>query len=275
MTSWTEPSGGRIDAIFASLREQGRTALMPFITAGDPSLELTGRILTALSESGASIVELGIPFSDPIADGPVIAASMHRALEAGTTPQGVFDLVRAVRAQLDLGLVAMVSDSILQRMGPEQFVLNASAAGVDGLIVPDIDLDAARDLIEVIDRCHLSFSLLIAPTTAPSRVAQLASLCRGFVYLLARTGITGEQDRIPPIEERVAAIRGVTDLPIAVGFGVSRPEQVAAVTRSADAAIVGSALVRRIDNARDPVQAAGRFVMDLAGGLQRRTAAGR
>lgn len=241
---------------------------MPFVTAGYPSLEATRQVIPALETAGASIVELGIPFSDPIADGPVIASSMHEALMRGVTPRKVFELVRDIRPQTTLGLVAMVSDSIITRMGAEQFVCDAAAAGFDGLIVPDIDLEAARPLAGLARVYDLSFTLLVAPTTAPDRIKHIANLCTGFIYLLARVGITGESQSldVESLRERVKLIRAHTPLPIAVGFGISRPEHVAAVTNVADAAIVGSALVRRMAS-DDPVKSAAAFVSDLASGL--------
>jgi len=267
----------RIDSIFADLRAANRRALMPFITAGYPSLETTRLVIPALEEAGASIVELGFPFSDPIADGPVIAASMHEALRAGVTPRLIFELVQRSRGRTSLGLIAMVSDSIVTRVGPEQFVAEAAAAGFDGLIVPDIDLEAAKPLAGLARLHHLSFTLLVAPTTSPQRIRQITDLCSGFIYVLARVGITGEREQVDlrGLEERVALIRRHSDLPVAVGFGISRPEHVAAVTRPAhgpadrlaDAAIVGSALVRRMGQVANPVLAARSFVQELCRGL--------
>ncbi|MHC5001828.1 MAG: tryptophan synthase subunit alpha [Planctomycetota bacterium] len=257
----------RIDAIFNELRARGRTALMPFITAGYPSLEDTRRLIPALEDAGASIVELGVPFSDPIADGPVIAESMHETLLAGVTPADVLDVVRTIRSATQLGLVLMVSQSIVERLGAADFIARAAHAGCDGLIVPDLDVDSAPPLLEAADRHDMSFSLLVAPTTSAQRLERIADLCRGFVYLLARAGLTGERGDLPPIAERVAAVRAVTDLPVAVGFGISRPEQVHAVTTYADAAIVGSALVRRLGEVQDPVDAGAALVRELVSGL--------
>lgn len=262
----------RIDHIFTTLREQGRTALMPFVTAGYPSLEVTEQALPAIEDAGASIVELGIPFSDPIADGPVIAASMHEALQGGTTPRAVFEMVRRLRPGTELGLIAMVSESIVMRIGQERFASEAVEAGFDGLIVPDLDTADSGALRALADEHDLSLSLLIAPNSSPQRVKEIASMCSGFVYLLARAGVTGESDAPPEIEEKVSLIRTVTDLPIAVGFGISCAEHVTAVTQVADAAIVGSALVRRMGEADDPVDAARRFVRELARGLSVKTA---
>ena len=208
-----------------------------------------------------------MPFSDPIADGPVIAASMHQALLSGVTPKSVFELVKKVRPTTELGLIAMVSDSIIQRIGPEEFISDAADAGFDGLIVPDIDVLVAQTLRDLAVNRGMSFSLLIAPTTSQERIKQITSLCSGFVYVLARVGITGESHSPPDIAQRIDLIRQHTDLPIAVGFGISTPQHVAAVTEVADAAIVGSALVRRMGESDDPVAAAQAFVSDLAGSL--------
>ena len=258
----------RIDSIFTDLRARKRTALMPFVTAGYPSLDSTRHVLPALERAGASIVEIGIPFSDPIADGPVIASSMHEALTQGVTPRDVFDVVRELRPHVTLGLVAMVSDSIITRMGPEQFICDAANAGFDGLIVPDIDLEAARPLAGLARIHDLSFTLLIAPTTTPQRLKSIIELCTGFVYLLARVGITGETQSldIDALRRRVTQIRSHTSLPIAVGFGISQADHIEAVAQVADAAIVGSALVRRMAG-NDPVKSAESFVRELASGL--------
>jgi tryptophan synthase alpha chain len=256
----------RIDDIFASHRAAGRPVLMPFVTAGYPNLEVTREVIPALETAGAGIVELGIPFSDPIADGPVIAASMHEALLGGVTPGAVLDLVRDLRAATGLGIVAMVSYSIVHRLGPDRFAAQTAEAGVDGLIVPDVDPDGATGLAALADRHDLSFSLLVAPTTPADRIRAITDCCRGFVYVLARTGLTGEQDAAPEVTARIEEVRRHTDLPLAVGFGISSSEHVAAVTRTADGAIVGSALVRRMGG-RDPVAAAVTFVGELAGGL--------
>ncbi|MHC4220455.1 MAG: tryptophan synthase subunit alpha [Planctomycetota bacterium] len=257
---------GRIDDIFARQRAAGRTGLMPFVTGGYPTLAATAAVLPALeAELGpeGGIVEIGIPFSDPIADGPVIAASMHEALTAGVTPP----------AASALGLVAMVSASIVYRMGVARFMANAADAGFDGLIVPDLtDNGQGRDddLGEIAASHGLSFSLLVAPATSPDRLKRIVSRCRGFVYVLARAGLTGEQQAAPEIADRVAAIRKLTDLPVAAGFGISRPRHVAAVTAVADAAVVGSAIVRRMSDGGDPARAAAEYVKSLVAALARR-----
>jgi len=240
---------------------------MPFITGGFPSLDVTRRVLPSLEASGAAIVEVGFPFSDPIADGPVIAGSMHDALLAGVTPAAIFHAVNQVRGSTGLGLVAMVSDSIIQRMGPARFVRDAAEAGFDGLIVPDLDLERAGSLRELAGGHGLTLSLLVSQLTAPMRLGRLLEASSGFLYLLARAGITGEREAPPDIRAKVAQIRALTALPIAVGFGIASLAHVRAVTAIADAAIVGSALVRRMGAASDPVAAAASFIADLAGGL--------
>ncbi|MHC4993575.1 MAG: tryptophan synthase subunit alpha [Planctomycetota bacterium] len=264
----------RINDIFQSLRGEGRKALMPFVTAGYPDLPTTRALLPRLQRSGAAICELGVPFSDPIADGPVIAASMTEALKEKVTPAGVFETVRAVRDELDMGLVAMVTYSIVYRMGVGRFVKEAADAGFDGFIFPDLPMEEAHAVSDAVSDAGLIASMLIAPTTPEDRAMELAKVSTGFIYLVARTGITGERAELPPeLTPRIEKLKTVTDLPIAVGFGISNAEHVAAVTEVADAAIVGSALVKQITanlgESRDTlVENVGSFVDGLVGGLK-------
>lgn len=262
----------RIDDIFRSLREQGRRALVPFVSGGFPTAGATARAIEAIDASGASVIEVGIPFSDPIADGPVIAGAMHRALGAGATPETVFEEVRSVRARVGAGLVAMVSVSIVHRAGgPLGFVARAVDSGFDGFIFPDVPLEEAGPLLEAAKAKGASASLLIAPTTPPDRASLIAKASTGFVYLLALSGVTGERQSVPDLGPRVRQLRQSTALPVAVGFGVSTADHVRQITREADAAIVGSALVRRMteaaDAAQDPAAAAGSFCRQLMMGL--------
>jgi tryptophan synthase alpha chain len=243
---------------------------MPFLAAGHPSLEATEATIRGLHAAGAHIVELGIPFSDPIADGPVIAAAMHTALVDGLHVDDVIDMARRVRGDTSLGLIAMVSSSIVEKRGAETLLGQLKHAGFDGIIVPDLDTDRADALLPIVDALDLAFALLIAPTTTDQRLEALLPRCRGFVYLLARAGVTGEQSQAPDIAAAVDRIRSRTDLPIAVGFGISTPEHVAAVTRHADAAIVGSAIVRRMTDTDTPAAAACDYVATLASGLAAR-----
>jgi len=249
----------RIDTIF----ESGSKALIPFIVAGDPSLEATEGAILAMAEAGADIIEIGIPFSDPIADGPVIAAAMYRALERGVTPANVADLIKRVRPKVDVGLVAMVSHSIVRKSGGTNFIDHFADAGIDGFIIPDIDELEALQLSNHCESKGLSFSMLIAPTTPIERVEKLAKLSSGFLYILARTGLTGEQNEMPDLTDRIQEIREVTTLPLAVGFGISTAKHVQSVQNSADAAIVGSALVRRMEEHEDPIVAAEKFVKEI------------
>lgn len=265
----------RIDSIFADLRAARRKALMPFVCGGYPSAGVIAAVLPALEQAGASVIEVGIPFSDPIADGPVIAAAMHGALKAGATPESVFAEVASARPRVGCGLVAMCSVSIVERMGGAKgFAARAAGAGFDGLIVPDAPLEESMALRSAAADAGLTLSLLIAPTTPPDRAVRIAAACTGFVYLLARAGITGESASAPRVAQRVAELRRATSLPIACGFGISSPEHVRAVVggpQGADAAIVGSALVRRMGEAgkagRDSARAGADFARELAGGL--------
>lgn len=262
----------RIEAAFDTLKESGQGGLMPFVCAGAPTLDALTAVLPALSEAGASVIEVGIPFSDPIADGPVIAAAMHEAIGRGITPTKVFEQVRSVRGRVESGLVAMVSVSLVHAMGgPEAFAGRAAEAGFDGCIFPDAPLEESDELAAACGAAGLTCSLLIAPTTPEARARLIAEKCSGFVYLLARAGITGEQRDAPEIAERVRMLRRVTRLPIACGFGISTPDHVRAVVQHADAAIVGTALVRRLETAQKQGQSlaaeAEGFVTELSTGL--------
>lgn len=272
-------TGNRINAAFVALRSQGRKGLMPFVCAGYPTNHGLVDQLLACAQGGASIVEIGFPFSDPIADGPVIAEAMHEALTRGYTTDMVFEQVvqaRATHPELaSLGLVAMVSMSIIYRSGGTDpvhgFAKRAADAGFDGLIVPDLPLDESDDVIGAAADAGLTCTMLVAPTTSPERIASIATRSTGFVYMVARTGITGERAEAPDVGPRVALIREVTDTPIACGFGISTPKHVAMVVEHADAAIVGSALIRRLSDAGpgcDERAVVHGFVKELAAGLQ-------
>jgi len=263
----------RIERIFADLRAGQCKALMPYVTAGDPDLATTAALLPALQEAGASVCELGIAFSDPIADGQVIQDAMRHALSQGLRPRDVLRTVAELRSQLSLGLVAMVSYSIVHRLGDGSFAKDAAEAGFDGLIIPDLPIDEAERTRDIVADAGLTCSFLIAPTTPTQRAQRIAKACTGFVYLLARAGLTGERSELPEdLPANIARIREVCDLPIAVGFGISTAEHVRQVVGVADAAIVGSAIVRRISKHRDgdasgAVADVRNFVQELATGL--------
>ena len=263
----------RIDRAFAACREQRRGALLPFVCAGDPSLDMLGDLLGALERGGASVIELGIPFSDPIADGPVIASAMYRALGKGVTTDAVFEAVSQARGGLDVGLTAMVSMSLVYARGVERFFRDARDAGFDGLVLPDCPLEEGQDASSAASEAGLACTLLVSPTTPDDRAAAIAKASSGFVYMLARSGITGERSDAPRIEAPVGRLRPHTRLPIAVGFGISTAEHVRAVCDHADGAIVGSALVKRLETAseagRDVVAEAEAFASELSVGLIR------
>ncbi len=247
---------------------------MPFLVAGFPANTRLCDLLHAIESAGADAVEIGIPFSDPIADGPVIAAAMHEALVAGTTVDSVLAEVAAARTQVGMPLVAMVSVSIVDRLGGPRFIDRLADVGFDGVIVPDADLDAIAVLRDAAVARHLAFTTLIAPDTGLERATSIAQGAHGFVYVLARRGLTGERQDAPDISDRMATLRGVTPLPLAAGFGISTPAHVSAVLNDADGAIVGSALVRRLGEAtaagEDVVAAAATFVRPLADAARRR-----
>jgi tryptophan synthase alpha chain len=248
---------------FAGLASQGRCALMPFVMAGDPDLEATAATLLALQEGGADLIELGIPYSDPLADGPVIQAAASRALAAGTTPVAVLSLLESLRDRLTIPVVLFTYSNPLLNRGMEAFCDAAAAAGAAGLVVPDLPLEEAEKLSTIAAQCGLDLVLLVAPTTPPERMARIHAASRGFTYLVSVTGVTGVRSAL---QERVGGlVRQLKDqggTPVAVGFGISAPEQARQVRDwGADGAIVGSALVKRMADARSQ----GRSVSDEAG----------
>jgi tryptophan synthase alpha chain len=234
---------------FADLRQRGRIGLMPFLPAGYPDLETTAACLPALEAGGANVIEIGIPFSDPIADGPVIQEAFTAALSKKLKVADVFRTVASVRDRMTIPLVAMVSYSIVFRYGTDKFIADASAAGFDGLILPDLPPPEAAHVCAKVQSGGLDTILLVAPTTAPERRKEIADLCSGFIYYLSVSGITGERDQLPPdLASNVGALKALTDRPVCVGFGISKPQHVAQLAGCADGAIVGSAYVRRMQS---------------------------
>ncbi|MFI5382087.1 MAG: tryptophan synthase subunit alpha [Tepidisphaerales bacterium] len=234
--------------VFAGLRQQQqRIGLMPFIPAGYPNLAATAALLPAIEQGGASAIEIGIPFSDPVADGPVIQEAFTHALAHKIKVRDVFDCIRGARPTVSIPLVAMVSFSIVFRYGVDRFAADAASAGFNGLIIPDLPPPEAQAVCVKVRAAGLDTILLVSPTTAPGRRPEITRLCSGFVYYLSVSGITGERDRLPAnIEENLRQLRKITDLPLCVGFGISKPEHVRQLAGLADGAIVGSAVVRRI-----------------------------
>jgi tryptophan synthase alpha chain len=271
----TELADNRLAGAFADARAAGRKLLLPFLTAGYPDVDTTVALLRDFESRGVKVCELGIPFSDPIADGPTIQASYTTALDRGVTTGQILQAVADYRAGGgELALLAMVSYSIVFRHGPEAFLDRAKAAGIDGLIIPDLPIDEAAELEPQASARGLANVLLVAPTTPPERRYRIAAHSRGFIYFISVAGTTGERDALPP--ETIAAVkdlRGHTDTPVCVGFGVSRPEMVQTVCDVADGAIVGSAIIHRITDAIPAgtdavVQAAGTFVSELLAPLR-------
>lgn len=240
-------SSARIAQRFEQLSAKGQSGFVAYITAGDPSAEATLEILHALESAGTDVIEIGIPFSDPLADGPTIQAAANRALQAGMTVKGTLELVRRFREKSQLPVVLFTYLNPIYTYGFEKFLTDAAAAGADGLLILDLPPDEADQNAELVFAGGLDPIRLIAPTTPPERMAKIAATGRGFIYYVSREGVTGEQTSLSDtIASQVAELRKHTPLPIAVGFGISTPEQSAAVARQSQAVVVGSAIVRRI-----------------------------
>ena len=245
---------------------------MPFIPAGYPDLATTEAALPAMERAGANLFEIGFPFSDPIADGPTVQESFTVALSKKLKIADVFESVARVRPRVSIPLVSMVSYSIVYRYGVDRFVSLARQAGFDGLILPDLPPPEAQAICERVRAGGLDTILLVAPTTAPQRRAEIAALSSGFIYYLSVSGITGARDQLPAdLPDHVRQLKGLTDRPVCVGFGISKPEHVAQLRGIADGAIVGSALVKRMKNRLNDGPAA---VAEEAAALTRELTAG-
>ena len=261
----------RIAAAFEKARAEKRAALITYVCAGDPSLKLTSQLVPQLAACGADVIELGVPFSDPLADGPVIQAASQRALDRGTTPQNVIDQVKEIRsAGCAAPIVLMGYLNPLVARGIDRFCADAAAAGVDGLIVPDLSLDEADEVAIPAAQRGLDLILLAAPTTPAERLARIAQKSRGFLYYVSVTGVTGARGALPSqLPDQLRAARSTSPVPVAVGFGVSTPAQAAELGQLADGVIVGSALVRALDEGRGDVKPALELVRGLAAALKR------
>jgi tryptophan synthase alpha chain len=244
-----------IDSCFAELKHRGRKAFMPFITAGDPDLDFTQKLLNGLSRHGADLIEVGFPFSDPIADGPVIQASYTRALDKGLKLDSIFEMLRKVTSQPNwkTPLVGMVSYSIIHRRGPAEFIRQALSAGLSGCVLPDLPGDEAMEFVQLARQHDFKTILLVTPTTSPARARQIVSLASGFLYCVSLVGITGERASISSVlRQQIESLRRETSLPLCVGFGVSKPEHVRELKEYADGVIVGSALVKKLETPGNP-----------------------
>lgn len=239
-----------IDQQFAELRKSQGKAFIPFVTAGDPDLDFTLDALRTLADSGATVCEVGIPYSDPIADGPVIQASYTRALASGIQVSPVLQGLAQVSPHLSTPLVTMVSYAIVYRMGLEKYVQAAKQAGVEGLIVPDLLVEESDELAALCRKEQMSLIQLVTPTTSKERAIRIAEASSGFLYYVSVAGITGERRQLPPeLVERVDWLRQRTPIPVCIGFGISQPDQARQLAEVADGIIVGSAFVRRIAQA--------------------------
>ena len=242
----------RIADRFADLRAGGRTGLVTYVTAGDPDLERSAAVLRALDRAGADVIEVGVPFSDPLADGPVIQRASERALASGTTLAGTLDLIGRVRGGLDAAVVVFTYANPVLRLGAERFAARAADAGVDGVLVLDLPIEEADELRGTIVHAGLDPIFLLSPTTTDDRIRRAAELGRGFLYGISRLGVTGARaDVAAGVRGLVERIRAVTVLPVAIGFGLSRPEHLREVGEYADAGVVGSALVDTIAREAD------------------------
>jgi len=240
----------RISKRFAALRESGELGIVAYITAGDPTVAATHKFVLALAQAGADVIELGVPFSDPLADGPTIQRASERALKSGTTLAGVLDLVRQIRQSSEVPLVLFSYYNPVLQMGLEKFAAAAADVGADGVLITDLTPEESDAYHCALAAQHLDTIFLGAPTSTDERLAKIAAASSGFLYLISRTGVTGAKDSLPDdLPTLLRRARSVTQLPIAVGFGISLPGQVSVLGGLADAAVVGSALVAEIETA--------------------------
>ena len=259
----------RIDAKFKELKERNESAFIPFITAGDPSLEATKALILEFDKKGADMIELGIPFSDPIADGPVIQSSYYRALASGIKLSSILELVKDIRKESEIPIVVMISQSILYKKGCEVFIKNAVNAGIDGATVPDLPIEEAEGIIETGKKEGFNIVCFIAPTTTKGRMEKIVKESRGFLYYISVVGITGaKNDLSDEITKNIQDVKEVTSLPVALGFGISNPEQARMAGKIADGVIVGTAIVREIERCSGQddkllVEEVGKFVGEL------------
>src|SRR5438067_8192140 len=248
--SFVSPNSTRISKRFAELRASGELGIVAYITAGDPTIDATLKFVLALAEAGADVIELGVPFSDPLADGPTIQRASERALKSGTTLAGVLEIVRRIRKSSQVPLVLFSYYNPILQMGLEKFASAAASAGADGVLATDLTPEESEDYRRIMRLHSLDTIFLGAPTSTDERLAKIAACSSGFLYLISRTGVTGAKDALPDdLPALLRRSRAVTQLPIAVGFGISLPGHVSVLGGLADAAVIGSALVSEIESA--------------------------
>lgn len=257
----------RIDIAFANAKKRGDAALVCFITAGDPDLETTAKVVKTLAEAGADIIELGVPFSDPLADGPSIQASSFRALQGGATIPKVFETVAAIRRDCEVPLVLMTYYNPVHKYGIARFAGEAASAGADGVILTDLPFEEADEWKSAADKAGLATIQLIAPTSTNDRIKLGAKMASGFIYCVSRTGVTGARSEVPAeLGDMVKSIKAESDLPVAVGFGISTPDHVRSIAKLADGAVVGSAVVNLLAEhagKQDMLEHLSKFVIEL------------
>ena len=261
----------RIDARFARLRADGGTALVPFLTAGDPDLETTERLVIEMANAGADVIEIGVPFSDPTAEGPTIQRSSGRALASGTSLRAILMMVEKLRAKIDAPLVLMGYANPVHAMGADAFAQACAEVGVDGIIFPDLTPEDGKAYLDPCRERDVHPILLAAPTTRPDRLKMLVEETRGFLYYVSLQGVTGARTELAQgIEEKVRAAQALGDKPVCVGFGVSNAEQAKSIAAYADGVVIGSAIVDLIETANGPghaVDSVGRFIADVKGAI--------
>lgn len=260
-----------INAMFKRLAARGETALIPYVTAGDPDLETTRDLVLAMARQGADLIELGIPFSDPLADGPTIQAACQRALQQGVTLPKILDLVRSLRQDTDIPLVLMGYYNPIFSYGLERLARDAAQAGVDGFIIPDLPGEEARDWHRAACDAGMAPIFLAAPTSGPERIRKIGALTRGFLYYVSVTGITGARTGLPEdLKTVLAQVRSLIKCPLAVGFGIATPAQVAELAPLVDGVVVGSAIVQKIASGQGPslIKEIGDFVAELKAPLR-------
>lgn len=251
----------KIEKTFKKLKKEGRKAFIPYIMAGDPSLDKTKEVVLLLEECGADIVELGVPFSDPLADGPTIQRSSERALKNGVTLRKAISHVKDIRQMSQIPIVLMTYFNPVFKYGVENFIKNAKIAGVDGVIIPDLPPDEAEDFIKLSREAALDTIFLLAPTSTEDRIKKIIKVSKGFIYYVSITGITGTTLLLDgSMEVLISKIKRYTDKPVAVGFGVSTPEEASAVARVSDGVIVGSAIVKKLYESPDELK---RYILSL------------
>lgn len=255
----------RIDKTFKGLKKVHKKAFIAYITAGDPSLEMTGKIVLALEKSGVDIIELGIPFSDPVADGPTIQAASQRALAKKASLKKIFAMVQALRRKTAMPVVFMTYYNPVFKFGLAKFFDACRKTGVDGVIIPDLSIEEAGESVALGKKNGIAVIFLIAPTSPMARIKEIAAKSRGFIYYVSLTGVTGARKKLPPeILSKVKSIKSVTDKPIAVGFGISDAKQARSIAVFADGVIVGSAIVKIIGEKKDTITRVSKLARALA-----------